>query len=63
MTTWEALIAFDRKRVHDNHARLTELYRRGDADLFIVCAHDPTLFQQAQATAQPPQGEAPCALS
>ena len=63
VTTWEALIAFDRKRVHDNHARLTELYRRGDADLFIVCAHDPTLFQQAQATAQPPQGEAPCALS
>ena len=51
VTTWEALIAFDRKRVHDNHARLTELYRRGDADLLIVCAHDPTLFQRAQATA------------
>ena len=47
VTTWEALIAFDRKRVHDNHARLTELYRRGDADLLIVCAHDPTLSSRS----------------
>jgi glyoxylase-like metal-dependent hydrolase (beta-lactamase superfamily II) len=51
VTTWESLIAFDRKRVHDNHARLTELHRRGDADLVIICAHDRTLFQRAEATA------------
>jgi hypothetical protein len=51
VSTWESLIAFDRKRVHDNHARLAELYRSGETDLLIVCAHDPTLFERAQATA------------
>ncbi len=51
VTTWESLIAFDRKRVHENHSRLTELYSRGDADLLIVCAHDSTLFERALATA------------
>lgn len=51
VTTWESLIAFDRKRVRDNHARLTELYQRGEDDLLIVCAHDPTLFERARATA------------
>ena len=39
------------KRVLDNHARLTELYQRQDPDLLIVCAHDPTLLEQARATA------------
>lgn len=46
----EPLLAFDRKKVADNHARLTELYRRREPDLLMVCAHDATLFEQAKAT-------------
>jgi glyoxylase-like metal-dependent hydrolase (beta-lactamase superfamily II) len=49
----EVLVAFDRKRVRDNHARLAELYRRRDPDLFIVCAHDPELYAQAHARPLP----------
>jgi len=51
LTTMESLVAFDRKNVQDNHARLAELYQRQDPDLLIVCAHDPTLLEQALATA------------
>jgi len=51
LTAMETMVAYDRKRVLDNHARLTELYRRQDPDLLIVCAHDPTLFERARATA------------
>jgi glyoxylase-like metal-dependent hydrolase (beta-lactamase superfamily II) len=51
LTAMESLVAFDRKRVLDNHARLAELYRRQDPDLLIICAHDPTLLDQALATA------------
>ena len=40
LAAMETLIAFDRKMVRDNHARLAELYRRADPDLFIVCSHD-----------------------
>jgi glyoxylase-like metal-dependent hydrolase (beta-lactamase superfamily II) len=47
----EAAFAFDRKMVADNHARLVELYGRRDDDLLIVCAHDPTLYEGARATA------------
>ena len=47
----ESMIAFDRKRVRDNHARLAELYARKEPDLFIVSAHDPTLLADAVATA------------
>ena len=47
----ETLIAFDRKMVRNNHARLAELYQRGDEDLVIVCSHDPALYQRARATA------------
>ncbi|MGV0793064.1 MBL fold metallo-hydrolase [Mycolicibacterium sp. XJ1819] len=47
----EPLLAFDRKQVHDNHARLTELYRRQEPDLLMVCAHDATLYEHAKATA------------
>lgn len=46
----EPLLAFDRKKVADNHARLTELYRRQEPDLLMVCAHDATLFEQAKGT-------------
>jgi glyoxylase-like metal-dependent hydrolase (beta-lactamase superfamily II) len=51
LTIMEAMFAFDRKKVADNHARLVELYQRQDHDLMIVCAHDPTLYERAQATA------------
>lgn len=47
----EPLLAFDRKKVADNHARLTELYRRQEPDLMMVCAHDATVFEHARATA------------
>jgi hypothetical protein len=47
----ESMVAFDRKRVLGNHARLAELYQRQQPDLLIVCAHDPTLLEQARATA------------
>jgi glyoxylase-like metal-dependent hydrolase (beta-lactamase superfamily II) len=43
----ESIIAFDRKRVRDNHTRLAELYARNEPDLLIVSAHDPTLLADA----------------
>jgi glyoxylase-like metal-dependent hydrolase (beta-lactamase superfamily II) len=52
LTAMESLVAFDRKKVQDNHARLVELYQRKDPDLLIVCAHDPTLLVRARATAK-----------
>lgn len=51
LTTMESLVAFDRNAVLANHSRLAELYQRRAPDLLIVCAHDPTLFEQARATA------------
>ena len=51
LTAMESLVAFERKTVLANHARLAELYQRKDPDLLIVCAHDPTLLEQARATA------------
>ncbi|MCV7280606.1 MBL fold metallo-hydrolase [Mycolicibacterium flavescens] len=48
---FEMVAAYDRKQVVDNHARLTELYRRGEPDLLLLCAHDPGLLEQARATA------------
>lgn len=51
LTAMESLVAFDRKAVLDNHARLAELYQRHDPDLLVVCAHDPTLLEQARTTA------------
>ena len=50
----ESMIADDRKRVRDNHARLTELYARREPDLLIVSAHDPTLLADAIATSRGP---------
>jgi glyoxylase-like metal-dependent hydrolase (beta-lactamase superfamily II) len=47
----ESVVAFDRKIVQQNHARLTELYRRSEADMFMVCSHDRTLYEKAKATA------------
>ncbi|MET7390839.1 hypothetical protein ACFYPT_35585 [Streptomyces sp. NPDC005529] len=47
----ESFIAYDIKQVRDNHARLAELYERGEPDLLIVNAHDPVLFERALARA------------
>lgn len=50
----ETAVAYDLRRARDNHARLTELYRRADPDpdpdpepdLVIVNAHDPVLYER-----------------
>ncbi|MCV7430537.1 MBL fold metallo-hydrolase [Mycolicibacterium bacteremicum] len=47
----EMVLAFDRKQVRDNHARLAELAARNEPDLLIVNAHDPVLLEQARASA------------
>jgi glyoxylase-like metal-dependent hydrolase (beta-lactamase superfamily II) len=47
----ETAVAFDRKKVRDNHARLAELYRQAEPDLFILCAHDLEQYERAKATA------------
>ncbi|MFJ1706339.1 hypothetical protein [Kitasatospora sp. NPDC088346] len=44
----EVLVAYDRRKVRDNHARLAELHRRADPDLLIVNAHDPDLYERAR---------------
>ena len=49
----ETAVAFDRKRVRDNHARLAELYRKAEPDLFIAAAHDLAQYERAKATADP----------
>ena len=47
----EPMLAFDRKKVRDNHAQLTELHRRREPDLLLVSAHDASLYEHAKATA------------
>ncbi|MGZ8802534.1 MAG: MBL fold metallo-hydrolase [Mycobacterium sp.] len=51
LTAFEKVVAYDQKKVKDNHSRLAELYRRKDPDLMIVCSHDRTLYERARATA------------
>ncbi|MEW1718241.1 MBL fold metallo-hydrolase [Streptomyces sp. NPDC093109] len=48
----EAVIAYDGKKVRENHARLAELYRRDEPGLVIVSAHDPVLLEKARAGAR-----------
>ncbi len=52
-TLWamETLVAFDRKKMWDNHDRLSELYRKDEPDLIIASAHDMALYERAKATA------------
>ncbi|OBK19331.1 MBL fold metallo-hydrolase [Mycobacterium asiaticum] len=47
----EELFSFNRKQLHQNQARLAELYQRRQADLVIVCAHDSTMLDAARAMA------------
>ncbi|CBG69012.1 CONSERVED HYPOTHETICAL PROTEIN [Streptomyces scabiei 87.22] len=51
LRTVETLLADDRGRVRDNHARLAELHGRDDPGLSVVNAHDPVLLERARATA------------
>ena len=53
-TLWamETAVAFDRKKMWDNHARLSELYSQAESDLCIVPAHDMKLFERAKASAE-----------
>lgn len=55
-TLWamETAVAFDRKKMWDNHARLSELYHKAEPDLIIAAAHDLELFERARAGADPP---------
>jgi glyoxylase-like metal-dependent hydrolase (beta-lactamase superfamily II) len=48
LTLQEAVVAADRERVRDNHARLAELHGRDDPDLMIVSSHDPSLLDDAR---------------
>jgi hypothetical protein len=50
LAAFETVTAFDRKMMRQNHARLTELYRRREPDMLMVCSHDRTLYEQAKAT-------------
>lgn len=54
-TLWamETAVAFNRKQMWDNHARLSELYRRAEPDVIIASAHDLLLFERAKNTAGP----------
>jgi glyoxylase-like metal-dependent hydrolase (beta-lactamase superfamily II) len=51
LAAFESVTAFDRKMMRHNHARLTELYRRREPDVFMVCSHDRILYEQAKETA------------
>jgi len=47
----ETLFSFNRAQLHDNQARLAELYQRGEPDLTMVCAHDPVLYARVASDA------------
>lgn len=51
VSVMEPMIASSRKLVRDNHARLRQLYQRQEPDLYMICAHDPTLYEHARTTA------------
>ena len=46
----ETLVAFDRDRVRENHARLAELNRQAEPDLAVFCAHDPGAYRALSGT-------------
>jgi glyoxylase-like metal-dependent hydrolase (beta-lactamase superfamily II) len=51
LAAFEWSVAFDRDMMRQNHARLVKLYTRREPDLYMVCSHDRTLYEQAKATA------------
>src|SRR5215468_5572810 len=48
----ETLVAYDLRKVRDNHARLAELHQRGDPVLAIICSHDPALYESMRIDTQ-----------
>lgn len=48
----ESMLAFDRKRVRENHARLAELATASGPELMVISAHDQQLYERARATAR-----------
>jgi glyoxylase-like metal-dependent hydrolase (beta-lactamase superfamily II) len=50
LAAFESAVAFDRKLVRQNHARLIELYHSQEPDMLMVCSHDRRLYEQAKAT-------------
>lgn len=51
LRTMETVVAVSRKKMRDNHSRLSELYLRDEPDLCITPAHDIKLFGRAKASA------------
>jgi glyoxylase-like metal-dependent hydrolase (beta-lactamase superfamily II) len=51
LDAFERATAFEWKTVRQNHARLAELYRRGEPDMLMVCSHDRKLYEHAKETA------------
>ncbi|MFE3000806.1 hypothetical protein ACFXG4_38145 [Nocardia sp. NPDC059246] len=51
LTAMETLVAWNLKQVQANQARFSKLYKRAEPGLMLVCAHDPSMLKQAQATA------------
>lgn len=49
LVVFEALVALDRARVRENHARLRELSRSHRDEVDIFCAHDPAQFDRLAA--------------
>ncbi|GAA4670837.1 putative metallo-hydrolase [Phytohabitans rumicis] len=45
----ETLIAYDLRKVRENHARLAELHRRAESNVTIINAHDPHLYAKMRA--------------
>jgi len=45
----ETFLAYDMKKVRDNHTRLAELYRRANPALVIICSHDPAIYESMRA--------------
>ena len=51
LTAMESTIAWDLKKVRNNHDRIAELHQRQDPDLLVVNSHDPTLYERARDSA------------
>ena len=54
LAAFEKAVAYDRKAVRDNHARLSELHRDPAAGVTVVSAHDPELLAQVRSAAGAP---------
>jgi len=51
LNAFERATAFEWKAVQQNHARLVEMFNRGEPDMLMVCSHDRKLYEHAKETA------------